>query len=570
MKTGERVLVESTSETPDAEQVEKLPLSSKGDCIGERWIDSAKNPRFVKDKLIIDTLGSEFTPIRALTGSIILARHITKMSPEQNVATLLPTSAGSMLCNMAILLAGKTLVNLNYTASEESIKSSIQQAGILTIYTSSRFLQKLEARGMDTSWLEQTAKIVILENLSASTSFFEKFSTLLACKFLSANSLKNRYLHKVDPESPAVILFSSGSEADPKGVLLSHRNILTNIDQIMKILDIQEGDVVLANLPLFHAMGLTVTEFLPLLEGIPLVCHPDPTDVIGTVNAIQKHNVSIMFGTSTFFRLYIRNAKIQPAMLSGLRLVVAGAEKLQTEVREEFSNKFGKTIYEGYGATETAPVASVNLPDKIDDDGNIIINNKPGSVDLPIPQTEVKIIDPETQEELPAGKSGMILISGGQVMLGYLGQPENSEQSLTTRQEKIWYVSGDKGYLDEDGFLHIQDRFSRFAKIGGEMISLGQVEASIRKVVADIDLEVVAVNIPDRRKGESIIVLSNQNLEKKELREKLLNAGLNSLALPSAYFLVDEIPSLGSGKTDFGTAKKLALRVSEIGTKYDK
>lgn len=563
-------LVNSSNEKPDIDSIESLPLSSKGACIGERWIDSAKDPLFVKDKLIIDTLGSEFKPVRALTASIVLSQHIKKISPEQNVATLLPTSAGAMLCNMAILLLGKTLVNLNYTASEASIKSSIQQAGILTVYTSSRFLQKLEARGMDTSWLEQSAQVVILENLIASTSLPQKLYALLSCKFLSASSLKQRYLRKVDPETPAVILFSSGSEADPKGILLSHRNILTNIDQIMKILDIQDGDVILANLPLFHAMGLTVTEFLPLLEGIPLVCHPDPTDAIGTVNAIHKHKVTIMFGTSTFFRLYIRNPKIKAEMLEGLRLVVAGAEKLQTEVREEFFNKFGKIIYEGYGATETAPVASVNLPDKIDNDGNIILNHKPGSVGLPIPHTEVLIIDPDTQERLPAGKSGMILINGGQVMLGYLGQAEKSEQSLVRLHDKIWYISGDKGYLDEDGFLHIQDRFSRFAKIGGEMISLGQVEASIRKVVADIDLELVAVNIPDRKKGESIIVLSNQNLDKKALRDKLLTAGLNSLALPSAYYLVDEIPHLGSGKTDFGTAKKLALRVSEIGSRYNK
>ena len=558
------------AEDSPADQEADVPLSSKGESIGARWIDSAKNPQFVTDKLIVDTLGTELTPLRALTGSLILARHISKISPEQNVATLLPTSAGAMLCNMAVLLLGKTLVNLNYTAGAESIQSSIRQADIRTIYTSSRFLQRLEARGMDTSWLDKSARVVILEKISASTTCFRKIATLLTCKLLSASALKKRYLVKVDSTSPAVILFSSGSEADPKGVLLSHRNILTNIDQIMKILEIQDGDVLLANLPLFHAMGLTVTEFLPLLEGVPLVCHPDPTDAIGTVNAIRKHQVTIMFGTSTFFRLYIRNPKIKPEMLAGLRLVVAGAEKLQTEVREEFFNKFGKIIYEGYGATETAPVASVNLPDKIDDDGNIILNHKPGSVGLPIPHTEVLIVDPETREALPAGKSGMILINGGQVMLGYLGQPEKSGTSLISLYDKIWYVTGDKGFLDDDGFLHIQDRFSRFAKIGGEMISLGQVEATLRKVVADMDLEVVAINIPDPKKGESIIVLCNQELDKKALRDKLLNAGLNSLALPSAYFLVDEIPSLGSGKTDFGTAKKLALRVSEIDSKYSK
>lgn len=540
------------------------------DTIGERWIDSAKDPSFKKEFLIIDTLGAMLSPLRALTGSIVLTRHIKKISPEQNIATLLPTSAGAMLCNMAILLLGKTLVNLNYTASAESIQTSIRQADIKTIYTSSRFLQRLEARGIDTSWLEDAANIVILEKVRESTSFIQQLFTLLRCKFSSPKSLKKRFLTKVDTESPAVILFSSGSEAEPKGIILSHRNLLTNIDQFIVLLKTTDDDVVLANLPLFHSLGLTVTEFMPLLEGIPVVCHADPTDALATANAIQKFAVSIMFGTSTFYRLYIRNQKITREQLQSLRLVVAGAEKLQTEVSEEFFNKFGKVIYEGYGATETAPVASVNVPDETDNDGNILINYKPGSVGLPIPHTKIQIVDPDTMEALAIGESGMILINGGQVMQGYLNNPEKTKLALPEIDGKTWYVSGDKGYLDEDGFLFIQDRYSRFAKIGGEMVALGQVEMAIRKVIDDIELEIVAMNIPDRKKGETIIVLTNRSLDKHTLRDSLLENGLTSLALPSAYFLVDEIPKLGSGKTDFGTAKNLAQRVSEIGSKYSK
>ncbi|MDG2091243.1 MAG: AMP-binding protein [Gammaproteobacteria bacterium] len=540
------------------------------DTIGECWIDSTKNPSFTKDYLIIDTLGAKLSPARALTGSLVLSRHIRKISPEQNVATLLPTSAGAMLCNMAILLLGKTLVNLNYTASAESIQSSITQADIKTIYTSSRFLQRLEARGIDTSWLEQSANIVILEKIREKTSFIRRVSTLLQCKLFSAKSLKKRFLTRVDAETPAVILFSSGSEAEPKGIILSHRNLLTNISQFIVLLKATDEDVLLANLPLFHSLGLTVTEFMPLLEGIPVVCHADPTDAVATANAIKKYNVSIMFGTSTFYRLYIRNQKITSDLLESLRLVVAGAEKLQTEVREEFFNKFDKVIYEGYGATETAPVACVNVPDETDNDGNIIINYKPGSVGLPIPRTEIRIVDPDTMQPLSIGESGMILIHGRQVMQGYLNNPEKSKLALPEIDGKTWYVSGDKGYLDKDGFLFIQDRYSRFAKIGGEMVALGQVEAAIRKVAEDIELEIVAMNIPDPKKGETIIVLTNRSLDKHELKDNLLNNGLTTLALPSAYFLVDEIPKLGSGKTDFGTAKKLAQRVSEIGSKYSK
>jgi acyl-[acyl-carrier-protein]-phospholipid O-acyltransferase/long-chain-fatty-acid--[acyl-carrier-protein] ligase len=540
------------------------------DTIGERWIDSTKNPAIKKDYLIIDTLGTKLSSIRALTGSVMLAGKIKKISPEQTVATLLPTSAGAMLCNMAILLLGKTLVNLNYTASAESIQSSIKQADIKTIYTSSRFLQRLEARGIDTSWLDSAANIVILEKVRESISFPQQLLTLLRCRFFSSQTLKKRFLIRVGTETPAVILFSSGSEADPKGIILSHRNLLTNIDQFKVLLKAAQNDVMLANLPLFHALGLTVTEFMPLLENVTVVCHADPTDALATASAIKKYGVSIMFGTSTFYRLYIRNPKITPDQLESLRLVIAGAEKLQTEVREEFYTKFGKVIYEGYGATETAPVASVNVPDETDDDGNIVINHKPGSVGLPIPDTEILIVDPETMSPLPTGESGMILIHGGQVMQGYLNNPEKTKTALPVINDKTWYVTGDKGYLDEDGFLFIQDRYSRFAKIGGEMIALGQVEAAIRKVVNDIELEVVAMNIPDPKKGETVIVLANRSLDKKELKDPLLEKGLTTLALPSAYYLVDEIPKLGSGKTDFGTAKKLAQRVSEIGDKYNK
>lgn len=538
--------------------------------IGERWIDSARNPAHNKKNLLSDTLGTELSALKALTGSIILAEHVKVISPEQNVATLLPTSAGAMLCNMGILLLGKTLVNLNYTASREAIQSAMRQADIKTVYTSSQFLQKLAARGVDMSWLEQEANVIILERLRASTPGLKRVLTFLRCKFSSVASLKSRYLEPADSQQPATILFSSGSEGEPKGVVLSHSNILTNVDQIMHIMNIQDNDVVLANLPLFHAFGLTATLFLPLLEGIPVVCHPDPTDALGSAKAINKFGVTLMFGTSTFFRLYIRNQKITPEMLSTLRLTIAGAEKLHPEVREEFYGKFDKLILEGYGATETAPVACVNIPDHFDVDGYPETKHKPGSVGLPIPHTEICIIDPDTRQRLAPGKSGMICISGGQVMLGYLNNPDKTNAALQVFEGKSWYLSGDKGYLDEDGFLHIQDRYSRFAKVGGEMVSLGLLEASIRRAVDDFEMELVAVNIPDERKGESIIVLANRNLDKQSLRVDLLALGLSSLALPSACYLVDEVPKLGSGKTDFGTAKKLALNVAEIGSKYAK
>jgi acyl-[acyl-carrier-protein]-phospholipid O-acyltransferase/long-chain-fatty-acid--[acyl-carrier-protein] ligase len=279
--------------------------------------------------------------------------------------------------------------------------------------------------------------------------------------------------------------------------------------------------------------------------------------------AVAEHRITILLGTSSFYRLYTRNAKIHPLMLESLRLVVAGAEKLQDEVRKEFKLKFNKDILEGYGATETAPVASCNMPDQISpDDWKVQTGWKIGSVGPPIPGTSFRIVDPDTWEPLPTGTAGMILISGAQVMPQYLKNDEKSAQVLKDLDGTRWYVTGDKGYLDADGFLFIQDRYSRFAKIGGEMVGLGTVETALKQVSDDPEFEVVVVNLPDEKKGEKLVALSTRDVDAGALRERLTAQGLNSLAHPSLYFRVAEIPKLGSGKTDFAGAKKLALELA--------
>jgi acyl-[acyl-carrier-protein]-phospholipid O-acyltransferase/long-chain-fatty-acid--[acyl-carrier-protein] ligase len=321
-----------------------------------------------------------------------------------------------------------------------------------------------------------------------------------------------------------------------------------------------DDDVMLANLPPFHAFGLTVTHFMPMLEQVPLVCHADPTDALGAAEAIAEHRITTMFGTCSFYRLYTRNARIHPLMLASLRLVIAGAEKLQEEVRREFKAKFDKDILEGYGATETAPVASVNMPDQLSpEDWKVQVASKVGSVGMPLPGTSFLIVDPETFEVLPNGEAGMILISGAQVMPGYLKNERKSSEALRVMEGRRWYVTGDKGRLDADGFLFIIDRYSRFAKVGGEMVGLGTVETAIKAALAVPDLEVVVVALPDERKGEKLVALATLPLEAASMRERLASQGLNALAFPSQYLQVDVIPKLGSGKTDFATARQLAL-----------
>lgn len=534
--------------------VETLP------SLGEHWVETSKLPG--NPVVLTDTLGTTLKAKEALVGSLILSKRIARESPEQNVGMLLPTTAGSLVAGMSVMVLGKTLVTLNYTAPLEVMLSSIEQAQLQTVYTSSRFLENLKLRGIDLSSLSDKVRLVMLEDLRSEFSIWEKISTLLEARLFSARWIRNKYCSKADLDSTAVILFSSGSEGAPKGVMLSHKNLLANVKQVSKILDATADDVIMANLPIFHSFGMTACLFLSMLERIKVVCHTDPTDVVTIANNIRKHKATLLFGTSSFYRLYIKNPKVKKEDLASLRLTVAGAERLQSEISAAFKRRFDKTIYEGYGCTETSPVANVNTPFPNLDGEHPRENYKPGTVGKPIPGTLTRIADPETLEELPQGTAGMIMIAGPQVMQGYLNNADLTDQVVVERDGHRWYVTGDKGSIDEDGFLSIQDRYARFAKVSGEMIGLGNIEQVLRKALKDKEhneeIDIMAINIPDPKKGEIVVILSTHELIEKELRPKLLAGGLNNLALPSAYLTVETLPKLGSGKADFATAKEVA------------
>jgi len=525
------------------------------------WIDSVKD--MGNRMSIADTLSDPISANQALTAAIAFSKRIRKFSPEQNIGLLLPTSTAGVLANMATLLCGKTVINLNFTASQESLSAALKEADIKTIYTSKRFLKKLTKKGVDLSLLLAQVRVIYMEELKSGISKSEMLRTWLTVRLLPASWLKRLYCEATEAEQSAAILFSSGSEGTPKGVMLSHRNIMANLKQVSDVLNTEERDVVMASLPLFHAFGLTVTQFMPLIEGLPLVCHADPTDALGTAKAIARYQVTLLCGTSTFFRLYTRNAKIHPLMLSSLRLVVAGAEKLNPDVRDAFKLKFNKDILEGYGATETTPVAGVNLPDALDyTDWKVQIGNKTGTVGMPLPGSNFKIVDPDNFEELATGEAGMILIGGAQVMKGYLNNPEKTASVIKQIDGQRWYITGDKGHLDTDGFLTIVDRYSRFAKLGGEMVSLSAVEDAVRLALHDSDTELVAVNLPDTKKGEKIVLLSASPVEPDSVRQAMLVHGYNPLMIPSEYYQINEIPKLGAGKTDFKKAKTLAVELT--------
>lgn len=522
------------------------------------WLRSAtRDPGAIA---VIESVGGTLSNRRLIAAVLLFAGKIRRLAREPAVGILLPASSAGAIANLAALLAGKTVVNLNYTASAEALRAGVEQAGVRHVITAERFLRKLEQRGIEAGAMLPGVTLHAMEPMRGEIGRLASLVALGAASLLPAGLLLRLFGRPSRPDATAAILFSSGSEGSPKGIELTHRNIMANVRQISDVLNTRGDDVVLSNLPLFHAFGLTATTFMPLLEGIPMVCHPDPTDAVGSAKAIARHRVTVLCSTSTFLRLYIRNRRVHPLMLQSLRIVVAGAERLSADVRDAFAVKFHKEILEGYGATETTPVASVNVPDALETrTWKIQSGSRAGTVGLPLPGTSFRVVDPVSLEALPPGEDGLILIGGVQVMKGYLGAPEKTDEAVVERDGLRWYKTGDKGHLDADGFLTIVDRYSRFAKLGGEMISLGAVEEQVRRALGRADLEVAAVNVPDPRKGERILLLAAEDVNADALRKAMLEAGANPLSVPSEVVRVEAIPKLGSGKTDFGAVKRLAL-----------
>jgi acyl-[acyl-carrier-protein]-phospholipid O-acyltransferase/long-chain-fatty-acid--[acyl-carrier-protein] ligase len=514
------------------------------------------------DLIFADSTGLELSGEKFLTASILFKDLLKKELKTQNVGLLLPSTAAGAFINYSMLLMGKTTINLNYTSEMESIKQSILVAQIKTVITSRKFVEKLKLKGIDIQEVFNIVEVIYLEDLKEKISKVKSLITFLSVKFLPLFLLKLIHLTKTNKDDTVLILFSSGSEGKPKGVELSGDNILGNAQQIANIINTNDDDIMLGSLPLFHAFGIVVTTYLPLIEGIKCVAHPDPTDGLAIAKLVSTYRATIMFGTSTFYRLYIKNQKIHPLMFQSLRVSVSGAEKLREEVRIDFKKRFGKDILEGFGTTETSPVATCNLPDVIAPDYTVQVGQKIGTVGMAIPGTTIKIVNPETFKELKVNEEGMILISGIQVMKGYLNDEERTSKVLKIINCKTYYITGDKGKLDEDGFLTIIDRYSRFAKLGGEMISLGAIEDKISKLIdleEDNLIDFIITISEDEKKGEKIILLiSNVNEEYISLlKEKISNSFENKLMIPNSIKIVDKIPKLGSGKKDFAKAKLL-------------
>jgi acyl-[acyl-carrier-protein]-phospholipid O-acyltransferase/long-chain-fatty-acid--[acyl-carrier-protein] ligase len=493
-----------------------------------------------------DTTGVELTCGKTLIGARLMASWVRRRSAgESMVGVLLPASVGGALANIAVSLAGKVPVNLNFTAGADAMGTAIEQCGIRTILTSRVFLAK--------AGLEELPGMVYLEELRKTFTPVQKIAALLTSLLLPARLLERRHTREQKPDDLATVIFSSGSTGVPKGIMLSHHNIISNIEGIQQVIQFKPEDRIMGVLPLFHSFGYTGTLWLPLLAGFGAVFHPNPTDAKTIGETVKKYQATLLISTPTFYAGYMRRCSAEE--FASLHYVIAGAEKLREPIARGYKEKYGIQILEGYGCTELAPVVSVNIPDVMHQ-GEKQIGNKPGTVGHPIPGVAVKVIDPDSGKPLPWGTAGMLLAKGGNLMLGYLGQPELTAEVIRDG----WYITGDIASIDEDGFIRITDRLSRFSKIGGEMVPHMRIEEVINEVLGGASCAVTAIADPQR--GEKLVAFYAANgISPQELWDKLNRSDLPKLWIPKRENLhpIDTIPLLGSGKADLKKVKELAL-----------
>jgi acyl-[acyl-carrier-protein]-phospholipid O-acyltransferase / long-chain-fatty-acid--[acyl-carrier-protein] ligase len=506
--------------------------------LGQRLIQSAR--RNWLRPAIADSTKKQLKFGEMLTASILIRNWLVKEhAGEQNIGLLLPTSVGGAIANFGVTLAGRTAVNLNFTAGDQNLRSALEQCRIRTVLTSRLFLEKT---GM-TVWPE----MIYLENLLPRFSKAAKVRALITARLAPARQI----LGRVAPGDIACIVFSSGSTGLPKGVELSHWNLVSNIDAVTGVFPIGASDCMLTALPLFHSFGYTFGLWFPVIQQFRAVFHPNPTDAKTIGDLAAAHHPTFFISTPTFCLQYAR--KCTREQFSSMKYVLVGAEKLRDSVAEEFHNKFGIRPLAGYGCTEVGPGVAVNTPDVVN--GPIKQEgSRHGSVGRPLPGVAVRIVDSETFQPLPAGEQGMVLVNGLSRMVGYHGTPQRTAQVLRDG----YYVTGDLGYLDEDGFLYITDRLARFSKIGGEMVPHLKIEDALGEVLGNTTCFVTG--IPDERRGERLGVLyTAPEITPAQLVQHLNALGLPALWIPKRenFYLVDSIPILGSGKLDLAKARGL-------------
>jgi acyl-[acyl-carrier-protein]-phospholipid O-acyltransferase / long-chain-fatty-acid--[acyl-carrier-protein] ligase len=518
--------------------------------LGRATIRGLKHKQF--DEAIIDGMdGSVMKRGNLLAASIALSRWIKRHCPGERVAIVLPPGRGAVIANVAVTLANKVAVNLNFTSGRAALQSAISRGQILHAISAKQFMKRLE----DFPWPKDVCRLEELMPELKPKIVLWRVILAVTPAWLLSDVLG---LPKKADRKEAVLLFTSGSSGEPKGVVLSHRNVLGNVQQFGSMLNLGPDDSVMASLPFFHSFGCTVTLWYPMIAGVRAVTYPTPVDVVKNAQLIERYKISLLVTTPTFLRGYLKRA--EPEQFASIKLLVTGAEKLPLQLAEVFEQKFGKHVLEGYGLTETAPVVSTNLPDPAPSRPNDTVqsSSRVGSVGKMLPGEAAQIRDPETNKLLSPHELGMLWLKGPNIFEGYLNEPKRTADVLRDG----WFKTGDLGRLDEDGFLYIEGRLSRFSKIAGEMVPHETIEGKIIEgfgLKMEEERVVAIVGVTDQVKGEALVLLSTRDLSLDKIRELLLMAGLPNLWVPRTIKRVEKIPILGSGKIDLGKCKELAL-----------
>jgi acyl-[acyl-carrier-protein]-phospholipid O-acyltransferase/long-chain-fatty-acid--[acyl-carrier-protein] ligase len=470
------------------------------------------------------------------------------------IGILLPPSVPTALLNLGVSLAGGVPVNLNYTSSAEAIIAAVEQCEIKTIFTSPKVLEKLS--------LAHTPGMVMIEDVAQSVSKLDRILTLLAARLLPRIVLRRLLLSRsAKLDSLATVIFSSGSTGFPKGVMLSHRNIVSNIEGVQQAIKTDRNDCLLGILPFFHSFGFMAGLWLPAVSGIGVVYHPNPLDARKIGELCCKYRVTLLISTPTFARDYVR--RCAPEDFTSVRVAIVGAEKMKPDLPQAFKEKFGVEMFEGYGCTELSPVVAVGMPGSTGP-RHRQVGNKPGSVGHPIPGVAVRVVSLETEEALGPDQEGMLLVKGPNVMMGYLNDQQKTSEVITSDG---WYITGDVARLDVDGFITITDRLSRFSKIGGEMVPHMKIEEALQRALGDSEGKIVVTTVPDEQKGEKLVVLHTPlEIPLEELLARLKDADFPRLWIPRAenFFAVETLPVLGSGKLDLRQIKKMADELASV------
>jgi acyl-[acyl-carrier-protein]-phospholipid O-acyltransferase/long-chain-fatty-acid--[acyl-carrier-protein] ligase len=522
---------------------------SAPEVLGHQFVRTAK--QHWQSFCMADSSGRTQTFGRALVAGLLLSRWLRRHATnESTIGLLLPASVGGALANIATTLAGKVPVNVNFTAGPDAVAHAIKRSGITTTITSRVFLAKAQ--------IEPIEGMVYLEDITREIGRASSLLMLIAAYVLPAPLLTRLFLdNQATAGSTATIIFSSGSTGVPKGVMLTHRNILSNLDAIGQIFTVTRQDVIIGVLPFFHSFGFTATLWFPLIAGFGAIYHPNPTDAKTIGELAERYRGTLLISTPTFCATYIRKCK--PQQFAHLRIAMVGAEKLREPIASAFRDKFGTELLEGYGCTEMAPVVSANVPETTAKGvrrGGI----RPGSVGRPLPGVAAQVVDLDTRAGPLIGKEGLLLVKGPNMMAGYLDDAAQTREVML----RDWYVTGDIAMIDADGFIHITDRLSRFSKIAGEMVPHMKIEESITALLGESYAAAVSA-VSDPSKGERLVAFyTDPTLRPQEIWERLSRLDLPKLWVPKREDLhfVESIPTLGSGKVDLGRVRQLAMERS--------